>query len=99
LLLLLQQRVHSGRKFVQTPPELPQLIDRMIVMVVAALTGRLGTRSTSRLARMTAAAGEGDGLFGVVPQGLAELLVQRRVVVVEVAEEIPQARAGHGSAS
>jgi hypothetical protein len=106
LLFLLQQRVHGGRKFVQTLPELPQLIDRMVVMlvmllvmVVVALTGRLSTLSTSRFARMPAAAGQRDGLLGVVPQGFAELLVERRVVVVEIAEEVSQAWAGHDRAS
>jgi hypothetical protein len=82
--------------------ELGQFLDRVVLVVgmgVAALTGRLGLLSTARFARMPAALRQRDDLLGVVQKGFADLGVERRVVVVEVPEEVSQAWAGHETAS
>src|SRR5581483_4101384 len=68
----------------------------VVRVVMAALTGRSGTRSTAWFARMPAAVGQRGELPGVVPHRQADLLLQRRVVVVEVPEEGADARSGHG---
>lgn len=70
-LLLLQQGVHGRRQFFEPLLELPQLIDRAVlvvvaVMVVAALTGRLGLFSTPWFAGMPAAVGQRHDLLDVV---------------------------------
>jgi hypothetical protein len=98
LLFLLQEGVDGRRQFVEALLEFLQLVD-CVVMVVAALTGRLGLLSTTWLARMPAAARQREGLLGVVAQRFADLRVERRVVVVEVPEQVLQARPGHGSSS
>jgi hypothetical protein len=65
LLLLLQEGVDGRRQLIEALLELLQFIDR-VVMVVAALTGRLGLLSTARFAGMPAALGQRDDLLGVV---------------------------------
>jgi hypothetical protein len=69
----------------------------LTVMEVDARTGRLGLLSAARYSGAAAAAGQRGQFLGVVAQRFAQLLVQRRVVVVEVAEEVSDAGSRHSA--
>ena len=61
------------------------VVPMVVIMTVAARTGRRALLSAARFAGMPAAVGERQRLLGVVAQRLGDLPVPRGVVVVEVA--------------
>src|SRR5256714_10052838 len=96
-----EQSVDGGIQFGEAVLELVELVRRAglvpvgMGVLVAARTGRLGLLSAAWFAGMPTAFRERDELLGVVGQRLADLLLQRPVVVVEVPEEVSGARSRH----